>query len=92
MTANEEAEADMHRGRWKGEKKNLWCGNGQGMEYDISLIAKIFCTILKIEYQSPRGNIMPFRNNKGVHRQSFVRSIHIALGISAQAVRQDLRA
>lgn len=46
--------------------------------------------ILKNEYQSPRGNIMPFRNNKGVHRQSFVRSILMALGISAQAILQDL--
>lgn len=27
---------------------------------------------------------MPFKNNKGVHRQSFVRSIHTALGISVQ--------
>lgn len=89
MTASEEAETDTHRGRWKGEKNPVvW--NGQGIEYDISLIEKILCMILKNEYQSPRGNIMPFRNNKGVHRQSFVRSILVALGISAQAVPQDL--
>lgn len=35
---------------------------------------------------------MPFTNNKGVCRQSFVRPIPLALGISAQAVLQDLRA
>lgn len=40
--------------------------------------------ILKNEYQSPRGNIMPFKNNKGVRRQSFVRSVLMALGISVQ--------
>lgn len=72
------------------EKQILWYGNGQGMEYDISLIEKILCIVLKNEYQSPGRNIMPFRNNKAVSRQSFVGSIHVALEISAQAVLQEL--
>lgn len=46
------------------------------MEYDISLIEKILCTILENEYQSPGRNIMPFRNNKAMCRQSFWGFLH----------------